>query len=374
MHNTWKITVAAMFLLLLIAGCVPNVPAGGMSNPLLPVIDTNGSVSLPASGTPGFKSGENAQWPAYIPQEIPALDGKISTVMEAADSHIRIFYDELDQNQRENYLKLLEEQGFQLEYIIYVQEGFPDNSEKRRKEGDFDAVDITKDQYHMRLAYGDNSATYDVYTSGFKETVVVALAVHWPEDLVGSVPQPERCMLERIDVLPPQVYRITCKIEDDNVAGDYQQILQNAGFIPGEIIQTGDGQIILAAYNRDNLTVNLDLSTSSRMTVEIAVNAVMKQIGWPENLFGVLPAPQRCEINNVLPTSGSDVIISCAAQDEQVTADYITSLLSEGFTESSRMESQSGELISVNLDKGGVHVQLLLGITTELTINVNCVP
>ncbi len=67
-----------------------------------------------------------------IPSDIPALEGKISQVM-TGQTHIRIFYEGLSQKQFERYLEILYQNGFELEELVFVQEGFPDNSEERLK-------------------------------------------------------------------------------------------------------------------------------------------------------------------------------------------------------------------------------------------------
>ncbi|MCD4802813.1 MAG: hypothetical protein K8R16_07715 [Anaerolineales bacterium] len=93
---------------------------------------TTTAIENPISPTAGFSSssggfgfGEDAQWPDYIPGDIPVLEGEIDTVMEGG-SHIRLFYRSVSMNQVIEYLNLLEREGFDLEYIVYVQEGFPD--------------------------------------------------------------------------------------------------------------------------------------------------------------------------------------------------------------------------------------------------------
>jgi len=116
----------------------------------------------------GFAFGENAQWPAYIPREIPELEGETRVIMDTPGSHVRIFYDSLSDRQIRQYLDQCEAAGFRLQYIVYTREGFTDTSEERRRVGDFDAVDLTKGKYHMRLEYGSDSVTYDIYAEGFE--------------------------------------------------------------------------------------------------------------------------------------------------------------------------------------------------------------
>ena len=147
------VTIAGLILLVAL-GC-------GISSGTEP--ESNPSV-MPVN--PPENSGLGFDWPESIPDDIPVLEGNIQMVMEAPGSHIRIFYQDLTERQLEQYLDRLEEEGFQLEYIVYTREGYPDKSEERLKRGDYDAVDITKGEYHMRIEYGSDITTYDIYTAG----------------------------------------------------------------------------------------------------------------------------------------------------------------------------------------------------------------
>jgi hypothetical protein len=145
----------------LILSCLILACCGGAEE--TPAVPT--PAGLGDDAPPDFPFG-NKQWPESIPDDIPKLEGEIQMVMEAS-THIRIFYINLSERQVEQYLDQLEAVGFQFEFLVYTQEGFPDKSEERMKKGEWDAVDITKGDYHMRLEYGAEQATYDVYTTGF---------------------------------------------------------------------------------------------------------------------------------------------------------------------------------------------------------------
>jgi len=177
----------------------------------------------------GFLFGEAAQWPEYIPEDIPPLPGTIDTVMPGG-SHIRMFYSNVSDKMIEDYIKLLVQEGFDLEYRILVQEGFPDNSEERRQRGEYDDIVITKGEYRMTLSHYEGSATYDVYTSGFQEEAREATALKWPEDLVDILPPPERCELASINPDGSSGYHISCKREDADVDQDYLELLLSSGF------------------------------------------------------------------------------------------------------------------------------------------------
>lgn len=133
---------------------------------------SKGAIDTPAAPTISYpgNSGIGFTWPEKIPPDIPVLEGDINLVMEAPGSHIRIFYRNLTKRQLEQYLDQLEKEGFDLEYIVYTREGFPDKSDERLKRGDYDAVDITKGEYHMRIEYGSDTTTYDIYTASFQDS------------------------------------------------------------------------------------------------------------------------------------------------------------------------------------------------------------
>ena len=145
-----------LFSLLTLIGCGNNDEA--VNSPTSESM-TGGQSAGAENGSAPAAFGGNAQWPEYIPNDIPQLEGNIRTIMMGS-SHIRIFYEAVTEKQIKQYLDELERMGFQLEYIVYTQEGFPDNSEEKLKRGEFDAVDITKGDYHMRLEVGGGTAVY----------------------------------------------------------------------------------------------------------------------------------------------------------------------------------------------------------------------
>jgi hypothetical protein len=150
MKDKWLKSIAGLLILFVVLGC--GIGANVEER------DTQATAISPPSG-----SGIEFAWPESIPEDIPVLEGDIDLVMEASGSHIRIFYRNLSKRQVEQYLDQLEKEGFDLEYIVYTREGFPDDSEERTKRGEYDAVDITKGEYHMRLEHGSDTTTYDIY-------------------------------------------------------------------------------------------------------------------------------------------------------------------------------------------------------------------
>ncbi|MFL7792390.1 MAG: hypothetical protein AB8I69_09640 [Anaerolineae bacterium] len=156
MKNKWVKSITGLLILSFALGCGLSINVEER--------DTRATTISYLGG-----SGSEFTWPESIPEDIPVLEGDISLVMEAPGSHVRIFYQNLTKRQVEQYLGQLEEKGFDLEYIVYTREGFPDNSDGRTKRGEYDAVDITKGEYHMRLEYSSDTTTYDIYATGFQD-------------------------------------------------------------------------------------------------------------------------------------------------------------------------------------------------------------
>ena len=142
--------------------------------------------------TNGNDLGENPQWPTYLPDDIPILNGDISLVLGSPDTNVRIFFQPLSSNQIDQYVEQCWKNGFEIRYLVYTREGFVDHSDEKLKAGDYDAVEMTKGEYWMRLEYGSDTVTLDINlpkTSNQERSTEVPLA--WPEDIVDSVLQPE---------------------------------------------------------------------------------------------------------------------------------------------------------------------------------------
>lgn len=321
---------------------------------------------------PGWMSqGEQAVWPEYIPEGIPVLKGKIRKVMVAPESHIRIFYENLSKDQIDQYLRLLEQKGFHFEYQVYIQEGFPDNSEERMKKGDYDAVDITKGDYHMNLGYGEGNISYDIYASGF--TIPTPTGLDWPADLVNVVPKPERCIIEMAAPDGKGGYQITCRPADQKVGSDYLGVLQTAGFLPKP-----SSSIVSASgvYGKDDLEIIVEQHSSALVLISI-MRIDLSKTSWPAEFMAIIPQPENCLILNVLRLEGLNFMISCQGESDQVVTEYMELLKAEGFVETGRMTAASGEPVSVSFEGKSLEVQLLIGTQDplrNLTIKVAEMP
>lgn len=68
----------------------------------------------------------------------------------------------------------------------------------------------------------------------------------------------------------------------------------------------------------------------------------------------------NCPIENVLAISESNYLISCNALNEKGVTDYIALLAAQGFIETSRMQTQTGQLVQVKFEKDGMLVDQMI--------------
>lgn len=311
---------------------------------------------------------EPNEWPDYIPAEIPEFKASIRNVM-GGGSRIRIFYQDVTRKQLDAYLRELEQLGYQLTYQVYVQEGFPDNSEERIKKGDFDAVDITNGVYHMNIAYGEGDISYDIDTDAFADAIPTPAGLEWPADLLGVVPKPERCLIDSVAPDGRGGYTITCVPKDETVREDYIAVLTAAGYLPRE------SHIVSASgiYGRDDLDISVDQHSTALMMIQIW-RADPSKTTWPADLEGIVPQPEGCKIANISNFSPGNYMISCENEGGKIAMDYLNQLLSMGFDETNRMENQDGGLLSSNLEKEKIRVQLMNSELSGLVINITIGP
>jgi hypothetical protein len=314
--------------------------------------------------------GYGDEWPDYIPAEIPELEGEISLVMESAESHIRIFYDNISENQIEDYLAELQDAGFHLEFLVYVTEGFPDNSEEKIKKGEYDAVDITKGEYHMRLEFGGSEATYDIYTSGFEEEAIAATTPQWPVELQNLIPPPERCELTSVDQAGGfnVGYLIRCKPEDDEVFPDYANALYTLGYYKEpNIVSVDESSNLWLTDGNIKVRIQYSLMSELMLQIEKQQSDAAPALEWPQELEGQIPPPERCEIMSVLPSA--EIMISCKPEDTDVLQDYLSELRDLGFEEDNVFEGVDGVILSVTMVRMETFVQIMIS-TDSIMIQI----
>lgn len=315
-----------------------------------------------------FQFGADAQWPDYIPAEIPVLPGEIETVMVAQSSHIRLFYSKISDRDIENYLTMLEKKGFNLEFRIYIQEGFPDDSEEKRKRGEYDAVDITKGDFHMNLSHGAGRATYDIYTTGFQEVVEEAVSISWPTNLEGILPPPERCKLVSITPNNQEGYHVTCNREDDSVYQDYLTLLDSRGFQVFEIIKDGSGNSILEKLRSGSIVLHMTPDFGPYLTFDILVEPLPE---WPIVFDSVIPIPEGCELTAIIPSVLNNDSIICKPENNLVLQEYVNVLEGLGFEELHNFTNQNGEIMTIILSNGEITVDISSDSPEIMSIHVS---
>lgn len=274
-------TLVIIFMLLALISCKDSAETPEDSGNPNPSIEISESSSSDAFDRP-LPFGGEAVWPDYIPDDIPELEGEIDIVMTVPD-RIRIFYSSVTEKQVERYLKRLERSGFELDYFVYVREGFTDNSEERLKRGEFDAVDITNGKYRMRLEAGGDRATYDIYTNGFEDAVPdtdswiegveltppTAVPVQWPEEIVDVVPPPEGIELVNVLSINSGEYMISCQFNQPDAVQDYIQLLMSANFSEQDRFEDGNGNLISITLEKNGTAVTLLGSATLALTIQI---------------------------------------------------------------------------------------------------------
>jgi len=213
---------------------------------------------------------ENSLWPTYLPHDIPVLDADISIVMGSPETNVRIFFAPLTETQIEQYVELCKKNGFTTEYLVYSREGFPDNTTDKMKAGDFDAVEITKGDYFMRLEYGSELVTLDIHIANATPQEKPP-SIPWPEDIKASVPQPEQCFVRNIANLSYGGYQIVCEYEDGNLRmAEYLQVLTASGFQETDRLINDNNEIVHLILENASLSVKLmPHSLSSTLTLQV---------------------------------------------------------------------------------------------------------
>ncbi len=226
----------------------------------------------PAGATETLPPGpsQNNEWPAFLPADIPVLAGDIETVMGSGQDYVRLFYAPLTKNQVEQYIQQCKQQGYSAEYIVYTREGFPDNSAERLQAGDYDAVELRKGEYTLRLEYGSDSVTLDIEVAGVT-TPVQPDALVWPEDIRVAVPQPDRCQVKDIARLSSGGYQIGCEYADGDIHFEqYLQRLTGLGYQETDRLLNDQNEIVSVKVENQSWSVTLNLQAfASRMTLMI---------------------------------------------------------------------------------------------------------
>jgi hypothetical protein len=270
-----KFYLVAIPVISLILAVLVSVISGCSSVPVpiptkTPMTSAVSTVLKPTMSSGGFQFGGG--WPEDIPEEIPPLEGDIRVVVEGPD-FIRIDYDKLTDDQRTSYLETLESQSFTLKGFVYTQEGFPDNSSERISHGDYDGVDITKNQYHMKLEYGAEQASYWIYFSGWRDTPISSSAMApsypWPQDISGKVPPPDGCLFINIVELNGGGYQVSCFITIKGADLAYLDMLKKLAFSEKDKLLNDEGKLIETTLTNGSFDVKLSFFSDTHFFVQI---------------------------------------------------------------------------------------------------------
>ena len=246
MKNKKWITIWLISILAFTLGCNPQA-GNSLTEQSSEVANDNGPVI-------------NPQWPTFLPDDIPVLNGDIASVMGSPDTNVRIFFKPLSDHQINQYVEQCENNGFEIRFLVYTREGFVDRSDEKLKAGDYDAVEMSKGEYWMRLEYGSDIATLDINLPKTANQIhATDTPLAWPEDIANSVPQPELCQVGNIANLAFGGYQLTCKYNDGNIRlEEYLLVLENRGFQETDRLVNDEGQIVYITFESDSMSVKLN--------------------------------------------------------------------------------------------------------------------
>ncbi|MBN1630270.1 MAG: hypothetical protein JW990_10930 [Thermoleophilia bacterium] len=353
-------------------GAVPGVAVG----------PAGGAASGPGGAT--MLTG----WPDYIPDDIPPLDTNIRTVMEGSTS-LRIFYSDLSQEQIDDYLSLLRANGFELTYVVYQDERYPDEeaAQERIEAGDFDAVNISKGDYHLDITYGGGDTTLDIQTSGFEDVYPYTPERNWPSDLAGVIPQPDGCRIEAVYAQDTGGYQIVCRPESPETVQAFVDALLAAGFAPvapRSGARVDPGSDYPDVYGRGDVEVTVDYSPSvSTARITTWPVDVANLPAWPAALADIIPQPEGAVISMVQEWSELDYMIVCkpgappsaagGGDDESASllAAYVAQLTAAGFTDLGRSKMEGDRMVEAVLYKDPFTVNLSLTVLGEMHISTS---
>jgi len=225
----------------------------------------------------GFLYGDLARWPADIPPDIPPLEGEIERVTVIQGVQYRISYGRVSQEALTKYLENLEALGFQLEYIVYSAPNIPDEqTQEKIARGEWDAVDITKGAYSMRLEPGDEGAWLDINNADFMTPGpaprISPTPITWPSDIPDRVPQPASCVpfsLASLGGHRPPAYQIMLECSSDQVQEEFVRALEAAGLQETDRLVSDTGQNVYITLQDDEITVKASDDWGGHFTITI---------------------------------------------------------------------------------------------------------
>jgi len=299
----------------------------------------------------GFGSGEALAWPDYIPKAIPQLKGEISLIF-VDDYTIRIFFNSVTKDDLEEYIYIMKDAGYKEEFIIYVQEGFADNSKQREEKGEYDAVKFIRDNYEITVEQGEDVAVLDIASAKFsqseKDAINQAKNPHyeWPTNL--SFPQPSGCEIEIVENSHDGSLYIICIFESDNNINEYVEILQQIGFEKTKQNKNQNGKIIDVVLLNSNTAVEINANVLNQLRfiiwldgTYVAPDEMHPQAidgNWPSALPQDIPPFEQGTVESALTMSDNQFMVVVQAEDEDAFDNYIELLLKSGFSQVGQKE------------------------------------
>ena len=245
---------------------------------------------------------------------------------------------------------------------MYTEEGQPDHSEEKLKKGDYDAVNITRGNYRMRIEYGAGDVTYDI------EGVTIGSLVGWPEELLGRLSQPEECEISTVFPMQDGSISIECKsTTTNNSLEQYVEQLKGMGYAVVHenfnqnhewidvSLSDGDTTVKARTYGSDILGLQVWLTGSDQL--EGVVLPEDKNDKWSESVPANVPAFTEGELISALGSNPTLFIYEVT--DEGALERYMQQLVSAGFEETNRFDNMEGGLINATFSDGKTNIQLI---------------
>ncbi len=333
----FKKIVLLFVIALILCGCSPAV-----TQQPTPPSDSGSQGGFSMQGGQ-ISIGEGTSWPDYIPDDIPPIPAAITQIM-ADDYTIRIFFENMPEEEFEGYLSLLYQNGFSLDFIVYEQPGVSqDDIERYIREGKYDAVKITKGGYNMSIEYGAGMGTYDIDPKGFPEGTVIKTKVEWPAELIGILDPPADS--EPVSLLSSgSRIEITCESDNENLFSDYCAQMEAQGYTKGRTVTDQNYNVVSVDYTKGDILVTLLNSKPGNIGIQykpggnmgtapqlsgIPTPPAMAGEVWPEWLPESLPEFKDAVINRSMKAGEKTMIqITCSAARLD---DYRKLLLESGF-------------------------------------------
>jgi hypothetical protein len=287
MHTTRHVLVASAVLLVALTACrlAADLPSSEQPTPELPTWaapwptdpgDTALETMQARMAQSGFLYGENARWPEDIPADIPPLNGEVERVTVIQGVAYRISYSRVSKQALSEYLDDLEALGFKLQYIVYTAPSIPDEeTQEKIARGEWDAVDITKGSYHMRLEPGDEGASLDIDNADFMTPgpppPISPTPLVWPSDIPDRVPQPASCQMTSIAELGsmPGGYQIGFECTDPLVQEHFVETLLAAGLKETDRLVSDTGQAVLITLRDGEIGIEVGSVVGSHFVVTV---------------------------------------------------------------------------------------------------------